>query len=52
VTSAEWVAVLLLVWTVLAIPVGLAVGWWFKRGRHHMSRKTRARNRIELRRKT
>lgn len=50
-TPAEWTAALLLAWTVLAVPVGLVTGWWLKRGRHHMSRATRARSRIDLRRK-
>jgi hypothetical protein len=50
-TPAEFTAALLLTWCALSIPLGLIGGWWFKRGRHHMSRATRARSRIDLRRK-
>lgn len=52
-TRAEWVGVLLLAWCVLSIPVGLLVGKFIARGRpsHRMTPTTRARSRIQIRRK-
>lgn len=52
-TVLGWIGIVLGAWVVLAALIGLPLGWWFKhgRGRHHMNRATRARNRIVLRRK-